>query len=138
MIPPFSKNNVLPPFLGPTPTNRGYQSPYNSNIMEVCRYFAKTPARIEILKGFVQFRIDCSTHGIGEGFQWIDGSFMENVEVSQSRDPNDIDVVSLIHAKNAAEEDIINNNFPAFCSPKLSKKQYKVDHYFFILTIHLR
>lgn len=44
MIPPFEKNNVLPPYLGSTPTERGKQSPYKSNIMEVCKFFAKTQA----------------------------------------------------------------------------------------------
>ena len=28
------------------------------------------------------------------GFQWLDGSFHENVEVTESRDPNDIDLVT--------------------------------------------
>jgi len=28
------------------------------------------------------------------GFQWLNGSFHENVEVNEARDPNDIDVVT--------------------------------------------
>ena len=32
-----------------------------------------------------------------EGFQWIDGSFAENVELLERRDPKDVDVVSFVH-----------------------------------------
>ena len=131
MIPPFDKNNVLPPYIGATPTKRGFQSPYTSDIMELCHYFAKTPARICILKGFVRFRIDCAANGIGKGVQWLDGSFMEDIELSGSRDPRDIDVISLIQSKNPKEEAEIIARFPSFCDSNLSKAKYHVDHYFF-------
>ncbi|WP_426763559.1 DUF6932 family protein [Hafnia paralvei] len=31
--------------------------------------------------------------GLAEGFQWVDGSFTENVELIERRTPNDVDVV---------------------------------------------
>jgi hypothetical protein len=32
--------------------------------------------------------------GLTSGFQWFDGSFLENIEVMESRDPKDLDVVT--------------------------------------------
>ena len=56
MIPPFDHNNVLPPYQGDNPAIRGCLSPYKSDILEFCQHFGKTPERIAILKGFVEFR----------------------------------------------------------------------------------
>lgn len=129
MIPPFDHNNVLPPYQGDNPAKRGCLSPYKSDIMEFCQHFAKTPERIAILKGFVSFRLECLKYGIQLGYQWIDGSFVENVEVSQSRDPHDIDVVTMFALSDPNQQIAIANNFPAFVDTRLSKVRYKVDHY---------
>lgn len=135
MIPPFDHNNVLPPFQGGDPTKRGSLSPYKSDIMEFCQYFAKTPARKDILKGFVEFRIECLKYGIQLGYQWIDGSFVENVEISQRRDPHDIDVVTICALTDPNQQIAIANNFPAFVDPRLSKIKYKVDHYLCLVNV---
>lgn len=129
MIPDFDKNNVLPPYLGKTPTERSMQSPYRTDIMEVCKHFCTSPARINILRGYVQFRLDTISHGIFDGIQWIDGSFVENIEVSDSRDPHDIDIVSMLAINDPSEELRIVRTYPEFASPILSKKKYFVDHY---------
>lgn len=129
MIPPFDHNNVLPPYQGGDPTIRGCMSPYKSDIMEFCQHFAMTQERIAILKGFVSFRLECLKFGVQCGYQWIDGSFVENVEVSQRRAPNDVDVVTMFALPDVIMQMVIANNFPAFVSPRLSKMLYKVDHY---------
>lgn len=129
MIPPFDHNNVLPPFLGGDPTIPGCLSPYKSDIMEFCQHFAMTPERIAILKGFVSFRLEFLKYGVQCGYQWIDGSFVENVEVLQSRAPHDIDVVTMFALPDISMQKVIANIFPAFVKPSLSKMLYKVDHY---------
>ena len=58
MIPPFDHNYVLPPYVGNTPTVRAAQSPYYTDIMELCKHFGVTRSRVNILKGFVQFRLE--------------------------------------------------------------------------------
>lgn len=95
MIPPFDHNNVLPPYVDSTPTSMASQSPYNCEILEFCQHFATSWDRVKILKGFVRFHIQCCKTYVRQCFQWIDGSFMENVEESQHRSPNDFDVVIL-------------------------------------------
>ena len=48
-----------------------------------------------MLSGFLRFRFELSTLGV-RGFQWLDGSFVENIEAQESRAPSDIDVVTII------------------------------------------
>lgn len=129
MIPPFDHNNVLPPYQGNNPTIKGCFSPYKSEILEFCQYFATNPERIEILKGFVKFRLECLKYGIQCGSQWIDGSFVENVEKSQNRAPHDIDVVTMFALTDLRMQVVIPKVFPAFVNTSLSKAQYMVDHY---------
>ena len=131
MIPPFNHNNVLPPYHGVNPANPDEQSPYKCTIMEFCQRFAISEQRKKILKGFIQFRLKCNEIGITEGFQWIDGSFIEDIMASDRREPNDIDVVSflfnLTSIPNLSTE--IINKFQEFIYPSLSKSNYYVDHY---------
>ena len=93
MIPPFNHNHVIPPHLG-NPTKIDEVSPYICDIMEFCRHFSTSRERISIMIGFVNFRLKMINHGIIHGFQWIDGSFTENVEIREGRAPHDIDVVT--------------------------------------------
>lgn len=127
-IPAFNYNDVIPPHLG-NPTDPQKISPYKADILDFCHRFATSPERIEILKGFVRFRLDAIKCGINDGFQWVDGSFSENIEKSEKRAPNDIDVVSFIPSVSSTVIASITANFAAFVNQRKSKAQYKVDHY---------
>ena len=132
MIPEYNHNNVLPPFIGDVTSPYGY-SPYKCDIVEFCRHFAKSPERIAILKGFVQFRLDCLANGIS-GRQWIDGDFVENIEESESKDPDRVLVISLVKIESQDEAERLLKNFPEFADPRLSVPKYKVDHYVFVIN----
>lgn len=128
MIPPFDHNYVLPPYVGNTPTVRAAQSPYYTDIMELCKHFGVTRSRVNILKGFVQFRLEAYTHGISNTIQWIDGSFVEDNLKRENAEPNDIDVVTFICMPREVQEKILLS-FPDFVDCTISKQKYHVDHY---------
>ena len=128
MIPPFDHNHVIPPHLG-NPTKLDEVSPYACDIMEFCQHFATSKERIEILIGLVNFRLRMIQHGILIGFQWIDGSFTENVEVRENSAPNDVDVVTFFKGLPPGHDQYLKLNFPEFMMPNLSKLNYHVDHY---------
>ena len=128
MIPPFDHNHVLPPHIG-IPTRPEHVSPYKCLVSEFCERFSTTPQRIELLQNFMEFRLRMVPFGIIHGFQWIDGSFSENIEVSEKRCPNDIDVVTFIGGKTIKEQKDIILTFPEFGDFRLSKRTYKLDHY---------
>jgi hypothetical protein len=127
-IPSFDHNNVLPPHLG-TPTDKSDLSPYPCSILELCQEFASSRERIDILKGFLDFRDSMRQNGIINGFQWLNGSFLENIENSDQRPPNDIDVVTFFGGLSNADLYSIQQNFPDFSGPPLAKHNFYVDNY---------
>lgn len=82
---------MLNPISSPVGMKR---SPYAVSLQELVERFATSPARCRILRGFLAYRRELRAIGIVEGFQWVDGSFVEQIEVLDGRPPNDIDVVT--------------------------------------------
>tara|TARA_B110001450_G_C17662796_1_gene498063 strand:+ start:2659 stop:3219 length:561 start_codon:yes stop_codon:yes gene_type:complete len=127
-IPNFDHNQVLPPYLG-TPTNSKDLSPYPCTTLELCEKYAYTRERIEILKGFINFRNILNQLNILDGFQWLDGSFLENIEQLENRPPNDLDLVTFYKGIDIPQQQQIAVKFPEFSSSQLSKQSFKIDHY---------
>ncbi len=133
MIPPYDHNHVLPAYIG-DPHNRQNYSPYKCDIMEFCQHFSTSSERIEILKGYVDFRQACIAHGI-KGRQWVDGSFVEDTAAQEGcKEPDYIIVTSLIEVTTQQEANRILKNFPEFTNPLLSAQKYRVDHYVFVIN----
>lgn len=130
MIPNFDHNHVTPPHIG-DPTDKSQLSPYLSNSLEFTKHFATSPERIDILNGLLKFRKKLNDVGIIEGFQWLDGSFTENIEISEKRAPRDLDIVTLFNPNilTPIQVDDIQNNFTDFFDFEQSKINYKLDHY---------
>lgn len=89
-IPAFTIDRVLPPFVGPHGPGGSHQdlSPYAATAVEVVDRFATTQRRCEILRGYLDHRAAMRGIGIVDGFQWLDGSFVED------KTPRDIDIVT--------------------------------------------
>lgn len=92
----FNAAGVIPPVLDPDGIDRN-RSPYILSIEDFVNMFAYTPERITILANFLKHRIELYKIGIVDGFQWLNGSFTTDVEVTDNRPPNDIDVVTFFH-----------------------------------------
>ncbi|MCH5167988.1 MAG: hypothetical protein J1F35_08930 [Erysipelotrichales bacterium] len=128
MIPPFDHNHVIPPHLG-NPADPTQISPYLCEISEFCQHFCFSKERINILIGFVSFRLKMIQNGIVNGFQWVDGSFTENVEARENRPPHDLDVVTFFKGIDLQQSSKINSTFQEFSNPHLSKQKFFIDHY---------
>jgi len=127
-IPPFDHNLVLPSHLG-DPTSRLHLSPYACTTLDLCRRFGTSAQRRTILGKFLDFRSRLDFEGHTSGFQWLDGSFLENVELREGRPPNDLDVVTVYWGYDLPFQQRLSENFPEFCSPALAKTNYSLDHY---------
>jgi hypothetical protein len=90
MIPAFSSAGVLPPFIGHA-ADPGPRSPYGVSVRDVVERFATSPMRCSILRGWLRHRAGLHSLGFVDGFQWLDGSFCEQLA---AREPNDLDVVT--------------------------------------------
>lgn len=127
-IPDFDHNLVLPPHLG-DPVDRGQLSPYSCTTLDLCQRLGTTPERQAILGKFLDFRERLRGEGLTNGFQWLDGSFLENIEVRERRPPKDIDVVTVYWGYDLPFQADLLTRFPEVANPALSKANYSVDHY---------
>lgn len=94
MIPAFNISGVLPPYVGSSPTEAAGRAPYQTTMREIATRLCTSKERVPLLRGLVQFRKALQGIGITSGFQWIDGSFCEDVEGRYGRPPGDVDVVT--------------------------------------------
>jgi hypothetical protein len=127
-IPAFDHNLVLPPHLG-SPANPNEVSPYACTTLELCERFATSPERIAILTGFLDFRERLSQSGLITGFQWLDGSFLEDIEAREGRAPRDLDIVTIYWGYDLLFQTNLLQQLPEFGDPYLSKATYRLDHY---------
>ena len=101
-IPEWDPNRVLPPIHPDTPEGQEddslYRAPYAARLEEFITRFANTPQRVHLVERFLAYRAALHQWGVTEGFQWINGSFVENVEQgSNPRIPRGINVVTFYY-----------------------------------------
>lgn len=125
-IPEWNVLGLIPPIDPELPTNP-QRSPYPVTLLDVVMRFSTSVERRTILAGFLEYRTALHRVGIVEGFQWLDGSFMEDVETLERRAPLDIDVVTFLHVPSdfAPSEDDL-----AALEHDAAKSQFHVDSYF--------
>lgn len=132
-------SGVLPPYLGTTPTISSAMSPYAATLTEIAEKLCGTDARKKILRGLITFRQELNAIGLNDGFQWVSGSFLEDIEVIEKRDPRDVDVVTFLRRPTDAKELQDWINFVELHSKLLLerdavKANYSCDHYVVDMT----
>jgi hypothetical protein len=96
VIPNFNHSHVLPPFEGEKMASP-HSSPYAVSTSELVQRFSINRQRCLVLDGLLRYRTALRELGFTQGFQWLDGSFVEDVEARENRAPRDIDVVTFTH-----------------------------------------
>jgi hypothetical protein len=129
MIPEWNISAVLPPIRPGAAGHSPDRSPYKASLSEVVERFAKTPARLEILRGLLNYRAELRERGISTGFQWLDGSFMEHKEVLLLEAPKDVDVVTFFHLPNGLDEATFSPQVADLFDVANTKQIYHVDAY---------
>ena len=102
------------------------RSPYPVSLKDVVMRFSTTPDRQAIMKGFLGYRVALHKLGYTSGFQWLDGSFMEEVETIEKRAPCDIDVVTF--ARDPAG-DVLSDADMSVLGHDAAKTAFNVDSY---------
>jgi len=135
-IPEFEGHGALPPFISGHPTIPDARSPYPATMQEVVDRFCTSLDRAKLLKGLNEYRKHLHSGGFVSGTQWIDGSFIENVEAIRKRSPSDIDVVTLFHRpvkyqvhSGTWEADYEKHIFGTFFDTRIMKPEYSCDTY---------
>lgn len=133
MIPAWTSAGVLPPI---RPGRQGHdpdRSPYRVPLHQVVERFAVTPERTAIIRGLLEYRRALHAVGIVSGFQWLDGSFMEQVELLEVRPPNDVDVVTFFYLPTGVDQVALDRDYGSLFDPEQTKVNYLVDAYSRIL-----
>ena len=137
-IPDFTVSGVLPPYLGQTPTVSAVMSPYSASLVEIANKMCTSNERKAIMRGLLEYRQQLATVGLQTGFQWLSGSFMEDIETLESRPPKDIDLVTFVHRPAAVRAD--TDDWQAFVNqpllnPKQAKAAFRCDCHFVDLDV---
>lgn len=70
-----------------------------------------------------------------KGFQWVNGSFVENITQLENREPRDIDVVTFYHIPHGHTQESILAEHPDLFNHQFNKDRYHMDAYFVELNI---
>ena len=133
-IPNWSSRGVLPPINSATPTLLD-RSPYRVSLIDFVLRFGNTDPRRRIVAGFLDFR--SALHGIGvdSGFQWVDGSFLEDIERVENRPPRDLDLVTFFRLPEGQTQQTLWDAYPHIFNNAYCKENFCVDAYFKILDV---
>jgi hypothetical protein len=129
-IPAFSIDGVLPPYVGSGGPGGAPQdmTPYVVTAVEVVLTLGTSPKRRTILAHWLDHRAALRGLGFQRGFQWLDGSFVEEKE------PNDLDIVTFLFRPatvlgHADLGGLIGANAHLFDRPQV-KTSYMLDAFF--------
>jgi len=140
MIPSLNQSGVLPPFLpNQGPASPAAMAPYRASLVELVQMFASSPARVRLLQGLLSYRQQLHSAGIIDGFQWIDGSYVEDCEKHRSRPPGDIDIVTFAERPPSKLDQVSWDSFVmqnvALFDPSIIKITHSCDAYYVDLSL---
>jgi hypothetical protein len=132
-IPEWNAAGLLPPADSREPTSLA-RSPYRVALTDLVLRFAHTPERRAVLDGYFAYRAALHEAGFIQGFQWLNGSFLEHIELLEQRPPNDLDVVSFIRYPSGLSQREFLARFPHLVptnphAQQALKATYRVDGY---------
>ena len=102
-------------------------SPYVATALEVASGFGGTAGRRTILRGWLGHRAAMRAAGFDRGFQWLDGSFVEDKE------PRDLDLVTFLYRPRKVHDPValtavISANPDLFLRPRV-RQRYSLDSF---------
>ena len=132
-IPDWNSAGVLPPIRPSAPGSSPDRSPYVVDLAMLFDRFATSPERMAILDGLLRFRANLHAAGITSGFQWLDGSFLEQIEALEGRAPRDMDVVTFLDLPQGLDQRALARRHGTLFDQKHAKATYAMDAYFAVL-----
>lgn len=131
-IPAWDSRGVLPPIKPGHNGNSSNRSPYKCSLKDLIDRFGTSPKRVSLLSSFLDYRVTLHSFGITEGFQWLNGSFVQDVENIEGRAPGDIDIVSHFFLPSGYDQQTFFAKFPNasnIIDPNQVKAHFGMDAY---------
>lgn len=133
MIPSWNLAGLLPPIWPGEQGHSDKRSPYASSLIEVVDRFGTSPERVIMLRGLLDYRAALYAFDVVDGFQWLDGSFMQDIEALEDRSPNDIDVVTYFRMPEGETQASLLAKARHLFSTQQTKATFRVDAYAMVL-----
>ncbi len=133
MLPHWNGFGVLPPVRPEVPGSSPERSPYRISLTSLVDRFATSQERMVILDGLLKFRKKLHELDVVSGFQWLDGSFLEQIELLENRSPRDIDVVTFFDMPRDENQHSLRQKAEELFDTKHLKTAYAIDGYFIVL-----
>ena len=134
IIPEWDSRGVLPPIYPGESDTSPFRSPFTVSLLDLVLRFSTTEERCKILDGFLKYRKELHSVGLDTGFQWINGSFVEDVETLRERPPHDIDVVTFYEIPTGETQASIFAKCPDLFVHSKVKQKFSTDSYNISLT----
>lgn len=126
-LPAHRDDAYLPDFVGspmdPTTACEG-RSPFLVSSVHLVEVYGNSDVRKSMLIGLLDYRARLRAAGLS-GFQWLDGSFIGDVEKREGRDPGDIDVVTFYKAA-GTQQDLFKHD-PSLWQRPAIKQRHQLD-----------
>ena len=119
-IPDWDPSGLLPPFLD-SPALGGSRSPYHAGLTDMVLRFGDTGDRRKLLRGLLDYRAALHAADLRVGFQWVNGSFVEDTAQHAQREPNDIDLVTFLQLPDERTQAQWFQDNPSLFDPRLAK-----------------
>lgn len=132
-IPEWNGQGIIPPIYSLDPAS-AERSPYQVALPDLVSRFGTTPERQALVRGLLRFRSALHEAGLTDGFQWVDGSFLEHIEQTEGRFPRDIDVVTFFRLPGNHTQQSLAEANPTLFQPLQTKTDFHVDAYFVHLS----
>lgn len=129
----WNAEGLIPPIDDSDPTSP-HRSPYRVSLTQFVQIFAISLDRCAILAGYLSHRAELHRLGLVEGFQWVNGSFSENIELIERRPPGDVDVVTYAAISNEFLDSLEPEDQRLLTDHDWIKETFKVDFYAQSLT----
>lgn len=128
-IPAWDAAGIIPPVRPGAVGHSLDRSPYIAGALDLVARFGTSQERCAILDGWLRYREELYSAGLVTGFQWLDGSFVEDSEQYEDRAPGDIDVVTFFELPAGVDQIQFDGQHPELFDPDATKAKYLVDAY---------
>lgn len=127
--PDWDEYGNLPAIDEQQPTSRE-RSPYTISLVDLIVSFGTTQHRRGLLIRFLAFRAALHEAGVVRGFQWVNGSFVQNIEETDGLAPKDIDVVTFFYIPDDGSTDKLSDDNRELFDRRIMKERFAVDTYY--------
>jgi hypothetical protein len=141
-FPGFDARGFLPAFEGQDGTTYD-RSPYAATMTEIVSAMGTSTIRRGLLRGLLDYRDLLGRLGYVAGLQFVDGSFVEDIEVREGRAPADIDIFSFLERPINYQRDSAlwaSAGFPEWenevANRNLNKQRFGLDTYAIAVDEH--